>query len=69
VNGVTVVKPRTSWDDDDRKKVLFDKKRRRTFLHPLLGWMSFSEFLNAKRQKKSGTLWKQHMKKMKNVQT
>jgi len=68
VDGVTGVKPQTSWDDDDRKKCYLTK-RRRTFFNPLLGWMSFSEFLNAKQLKKYGTLWKQHMKKMKNVQT
>ena len=40
VNGVTGIKPQTPWDDDDQKKVLFDKKAK-NILQSFLGMDDF----------------------------
>lgn len=50
VNGVTGIKPQTSWDDDDRKKVLFDKKAK-NILQSSLGMDEFFRISNCKTAK------------------
>jgi len=53
VNGVTGVKPQTSWDDDDRKKVLFDKKAK-NILQSSLG---MDEFFRISKCKTAKEIW------------
>lgn len=50
VNGVTGIKPQISWDDDDRKKVLFDKKAK-NILQSSLGMDEFFRISNCKTAK------------------
>ena len=40
INGVCSSKPKTAWDDDDKKKVLYDKKA----INLLQGALSMDEF-------------------------
>ena len=40
VNGIDTPKPEASWDEDDEKKVLYDKKT----INPLQGALGMNEF-------------------------
>ena len=53
VNGVTSIKPQTSWDDGDRKKMLFDKKAK-NILQSSLG---MDEFFRISKCKTAKEIW------------
>src|ERR1051325_7110611 len=55
VNGVGSSKPKVSWNEDDKKKVLFDKKAI-NILQSALVWMNSFEYPYVQRQRKFGAL-------------
>ena len=53
INGVGSSKPKTTWDDDDKKKVLYDKKA----INLLQGTLSMDEFFCVSACKTAKEIW------------
>ena len=53
INGVDSSKPKTAWDDDDKKKVLYDKKE----INLLQGALSMDEFFRVSACKTTKEIW------------
>ena len=53
INGIGSVKPKTAWDDDDKKKVLYDKKA----INLLQGALIVDEFFRVSNCKTAKEIW------------
>lgn len=61
VNGVGTPKLEASWNEDDEKKVLYDKKAI-NLIQGALGMDEIFRIQHVQRQKKYVILWSKHMK-------